>query len=314
VSSVDNTAPGLCGGQRLYLDVNSSPSMWRLLSFTDAGNTASAYDLALLSAFQPIRGLPADGGSTTSAQFIVRITDNTGYSQFVATCKDTQASSWNAGKPYIDLDPGTQVLSNAQLGGGGLGKGGITGNCTSGLCTVNPVQIVQWQVGPPVINPGNDPSKYDLTRQYVDVTGTPIGPVELVAEYAVDLKLAFTVDSNATSDTTGASARQTVFPFDSTATPNSATYAADIATPSGKAQMPGPQRIRSVRVRLATRGAMADRSQPLSAGANYVFRYCTALNADGGSATCTPGSVSWARARTLVTEVSLPNQAKLYWP
>jgi hypothetical protein len=179
---------------------------------------------------------------------------------------------------------------------------------------VNPVQIVQWQISPAVVNPSNDPTKYDLTRQYVDVTGTPVGPVELVAEYAVDLKFAFTVDSNANGDISGVSAKQTVFPFDSTANPNSASYAADITTPANKPQQPGPQRIRSVRVRLATRGAMPDRSTPLSAGANYSYRYCTAIAADGGSGTCTNGQVGWARVRTLVTEVSLPNQAKLYWP
>ena len=310
-----DAAANPCGGQRLYLDINSSPSLWRMLGMTDAGNTAGTYDSALELAFQPIRGLAnPDGGAAVNAQFIVRVTDNTGFSQFVATCASTQAASWNNGAPFVDLDPTTPLKTNAQLGGGSGAMGGISGDCNGGKCTLNPVQIVEWSIGPAVINPTNDPAKYDLTRQYIDVSGAAVGPRELVAEYAIDLEFAFTVDSNATGDITGVTAKQTVFPFDSTATPNSATYAADITTPSGKVQMPGPQRIRSVRVRLASRGASPDRTIGLSAGANYTYRYCVAVNADGGTGTCTAGSTSWARARTLITEVSLPNQAKYYWP
>ena len=87
-----------------------------------------------------------------------------------------------------------------------------------------------------------------------------------------------------------------------------------MSAPAGKVQNPGPQRIRSVRVRLASRAAMPDRSQPLDAGANYTFRYCVATAPDGGSTACTPGSTGWARARTIVTEVALTNQARMFYP
>lgn len=313
IQSID-TATNPCGGQRLILDIDSSPAMWRLLGMSEAGASTGTYDKALQLAFQPIFGVTGADGGAANGQFMVRVGDATGYYQYLATCKDSQAAGWSSGKAYIDLDSSTPLLSNAQLGGSGAARGGITGNCMGGTCTVNPVQIVRWQIGAAVVNPTSDGAKYDLTRQYLDVRGQPVGPAELIAEYAVDMKFAFTVDSNSNGDTTGNAAKQTVFGFESTANPNSASYGADITTPAGKSQFPGPQRIRSVRVRLATRAAVADRSQGMDAGANYTFRYCAALGADGGSATCTNGSTGWARARTIVTEVSLPNQARLYWP
>ncbi len=294
-----------CGGQRLLLDVNSSPSMWRLLGMTEAGNAAGSYDQALQLAFQPITGLAGgEGGPPVNGQFIVRVADDTGHFQYLATCATTAAASWGNGAPYVDLDPSTPVATAAQLGT----NGGVSG-IGAGRLTVNPVQIVRWQIGGAVVNPTGDPSKYDLTRQYVDVNGAPVGPAELVAEYAVDLKFAFSVDSS--TDPTGVGATQTVYAFDDA---TNATWAADVTDPAGKPQNPGPQRIRAVRVRLATRTSMPDRSQPLDAGPNYTFRYCVAAAPDGGTATCTPGSTGWARARTIVTEVALTNQARMFYP
>ena len=66
-----------------------------------------------------------------------------------------------------------------------------------------------------------------------------------------------------------------------------------------------------MRARIVTRAAQPDRSAPLSAGGGYLYRYC-ASQLDG-SANCTQGSTSWARTRTLMTEVALPNQARLWY-
>jgi prepilin-type N-terminal cleavage/methylation domain-containing protein len=283
---------GACSGQRIMLDVNSSPAMWRLLGMTEAGNAGGSYDNVLRSVFQPV----------ANGQFIVRVADDTGHYQYVATCKDMATASWNTGSPYVDIDPNTPIFTAAQLGT----NGGITSG--AGRVTINPVQVVRWSIGAPVLDVG-DLGKYDLVRQYIDVSNAAIGTPELIAEYAVDLKFAFTVDNS--TDITGGAATQTVYAFDDA---TNATWAADVTNPAGKVQNPGPQRVRAVRVRLAARTAMADRSQPLDAGANYSFRYCAAVNADGGSGTCTAGSTSWARARTLVTEVSLPNQARFFYP
>lgn len=239
----------ICGGQRIYLDVQSSPAMWRLLGVTEAG-TSAGYAATLKLAFQPIAGISsADGGASTSGQFIVRVGDDTGHFQYVATC-NVPSAGWGTtlNQPYVDLDPATPVMTAAQLGT----NGGVTGT-GAGRITVNPVQIVRWEIGAAVVNPTNDPSKYDLTRQFVDVNGNPAGPKELVAEYAVDLKLAFSVDPS--TDVTGGAARQTVFAFDDA---SNAAWAADVSDPVGKVQNPGPQRIRAVRVRVASRTAMPD--------------------------------------------------------
>ena len=295
----------ICGGQRIYLDVQSSPAMWRLLGISEAGTSAS-YATTLKLAFQPIAGITSgDSGTTDNGQFIVRVGDDTGHFQYVATCK-VPSAGWGSTipQPYIDIDPNTPIMTAAQLGT----NGGISGT-GAGRITVNPVQIVRWQLGGAVVNPTADPTKYDLTRQYIDVNGVAAGPAELVAEYAIDLKFAFSVDPS--TDITGGAASQTVYAFDDA---TNATWAADVSDPVGKVQNPGPQRIRSVRVRLASRAAMADRSQPLDAGANYTFRYCVATAADGGSTACTPGSTGWARARTIVTEVALTNQARMFYP
>ena len=65
---------------------------------------------------------------------------------------------------------------------------------------------------------------------------------------------------------------------------------------------PGPQRVRSVRYRLATRAALPDRTAPLPVppGAPYIVRYCT-------DAACAHA----ARVRTIMSEVALTNQARM---
>lgn len=65
---------------------------------------------------------------------------------------------------------------------------------------------------------------------------------------------------------------------------------------------PGPQRIRSVRYRIATRTALPDRTAPLPVTpfAPYLARYCT-------TATCNKA----ARVRTIMSEVALTNQARM---
>ncbi len=294
-------AGGSCTGQQINLDVNSSPSIWRLVGLgiiaSDAGAEGGAgnYDTLMNNAFQPVEGSP----------FIVRITDSTGKSQFAATCPGASgtigAAMWagSAGAPAVYIDPTTPI---SVPGAGGTNA------------TINPIQIVRWQLEPAVIAdpmPGNGP-KYDLTRTYVDAKGTLIlSSREVVAEYAVDLKFAFTVDD--TSDTSGnyagaSNSSLKVLSFEDSAGNQAA--GADPTTVGANAD--GPQRIRSVRVRLTTRVATPDRSEPLDAGTDYVYRYCTASTGDA-SAECVAGNPVFARTRTLISEVSLPNQARFWY-
>jgi prepilin-type N-terminal cleavage/methylation domain-containing protein len=291
-----------CGGagQRIYLDVLSTPAIWRLVGMSPTGVDAT-YTANLISAFNPIPG----------SSFIVRVVDNTTHKvQYAATCALTSATepaSWNATagvpQPYIDL------ASNA------ITLAGISPNAT-----INPVHIVRWQIGPSLINlPGDagtgDATKYDLYRQYIDAKGNPAGNPEVIAEYAVDLKFAFTVDN--LSDLTGnytaaANSPIVVYAFED----SSNQTVADDATKSVSPYANGvePQRIRSVRIRLVTRTAQQDRNEPLAVGGgapnDYLYRYCLVAN---GTTCTTPGAAVFARTRTLINEVSLPNQARLWF-
>ncbi|HEY2510374.1 MAG TPA: type II secretion system protein [Polyangiaceae bacterium] len=299
------------GGQRVYLDVDSSPSLWLLVGMQtvggDAGTsgTPAAYATALNNVFQPVAG----------AQFIVRIVDSNGKSQYAATCA-TQAAGWNVvgtnNQPYVDLDSTTPVTMS--------GTGGNT-------ATINPVQIVRWQIEPGIVgfagDAGGDSTKYDLTRQYLDFKGNALAASkEVVGEYVADLKFAFTVDN--TNLTTGnfpssTASSQVVLSLEDSTT--NAAVAGDVTKETINAPTtsltpaqtdlsgPQPQRIRSVRVRLVTRAETPDRGEPLDAGAGYLYRYCTATSASG----CVAGANVFARTRTLITEVALPNQARFWY-
>jgi hypothetical protein len=300
-----------CNGsaQRVYLDVNSSPSLWKLVSLQlgtpDGGvaPTTAQYAASLNAAFQPIAG----------KQFIVRVAQgNT--TQYAATCT-TLAAGWAVvngnQQAYVDLDPNTKVVL-AGMGGG--------------TATINPIQIVHWQIQAAAVGftgDAGDATKYDLTRQFVDAKGNLLGSAEVVAEYAVDLKFGFTVDNtnNATTGNfaPGTTSSQVVLSLEDATT--NGTVGGNVTTEAITAPTtsltpaqtdlsgPQPQRIRSVRIRLATRAEQADRNEPLSAGAPYLYRYCTA-----GSATqCLAGAPVWARTRTEITEVALLNQARLWY-
>jgi prepilin-type N-terminal cleavage/methylation domain-containing protein len=304
---VDN---GGCGGtgQRIYLNMLASPALWRMVGMGPSGGDAT-YGAQLVSAFQPVPG----------SSFIVRIVDSTGKAQYAATCATTSGdptsssgypASWNVvggvPQPYVDLDSNAITLT-------GLGTN----------ATINPVQIVRWQLGRSLINPpsdaGGDGTKYDLTRQYIDAKGAVAGNPEVVAEYAVDLKFAFTVDNLA--DLTGNYAAAANSPLvvnsfvdSSNSVITNAAVAGDVTT--SVAPYAGgvePQRIRSVRIRLVTRTPMQDRSEPLAVGGatpDYLYRYCLVQD----NSTCTQaGAPVFARTRTLITEVALLNQTRLWF-
>jgi prepilin-type N-terminal cleavage/methylation domain-containing protein len=292
----DTGSPGGGNGcMRIYMTANS-PAMLRLIG----GSTQPAKDLN--NAFQP-----APGG-----EFIVRVLDHKGRTQYLATCAGTPTGI--DGQPWLSVNPNTPVLTAANTSG----QSEISGH---DRFWVNPVQIVQYRLISAVdeaaqyaasplsglpLTTAADTTKYDLVRSYIDaVSGTEIaGTQELVAEYAVDLAFSFSVD-------TGLSTLPNVvsFPFDSV---NNALWAQDVST-LVLPPVNDPRRIRSVRVRLVTRTAQADRTLnvpvPGNAG-SFLYRYCVV---PGG---CDPvnaaGVLQYARARTVTAEVSLPNQAGAY--
>ncbi|MGO8992341.1 MAG: PilW family protein [Polyangiaceae bacterium] len=301
-----------CQGQRIYLDVLSTPALWRLVGMSPTGGDAT-YGQQLVSAFQPV----------AAASFIVRVEDNTTHkTQFAATCP-AAAAVWppvagGVPQPYVDLDANANITLS-----------GINPNAT-----INPVQIVRWQIGTSLVNPPgdggvSDPNKYDLTRQFIDANGNPAGNPEVIAEYAVDLKFAFTIDTS--TNTTGnynglANSPLVVNAFEEASnTYKNATIAASVATSAPGASMstnPDPQRIRSVRMRIVTRSAMQDRNEqltvpePASPGWNdYLYRYClvNSVAACNPAVTVPPTLVPLARTRTLISEIALPNQARLWF-
>jgi hypothetical protein len=260
----------------------------------------------------------------------VRIYDDTGRSQFLPTCQSPGVGKQVAGlyptgappaAPYVYVQ-GTPLTTQATGGLGGVGGNG------AGRVFVNPVQIVRWEiVGPastadkepaqdlaglgglPASPSTADPNKYDLIRSYLDNTGTWIAAsAEVVAEYAVDLDFAFSVE---TGDTTGTASTITTYDFGDA---NNQSVADAIAAGKVGPATPDPQRIRSVRARLVTRTAAADRTLNIATGAPFLYRYC--LNASGCPATSAAAALvppQWARTRTVVTEVSLPNQMQAFY-
>jgi len=338
---VRNIDPPSGSCQRVWLAVDS-PAMWRILALeagADGGGsgTAGSANAALAAAFQPI-GIGVN-------PFFARIADDTGKFQYVATCPTaTGGASGVAAAPWVDIDIRTPILTAQQTGGTG-GKSGFGSHIT-----IAPIQMVKWElVGPTAtnwpaaleasLNPVGDPNKYDLIRSYVDITkGTGAiiaGTQEIVAEYAVDLKFALNVDTstlvtNGQETTSG----MVVYPFDDDV--HNAQWTPDVSTLPGittgaTASSTGPQRIRSVRIRLVTREAVSDRAtniapSPANTSEFFMYRYCAGqiTTADGGGAilpNCPqPGTVPaaslgqiFARARTVTTEVALPNQAQAYF-
>lgn len=292
---------GTCGGQQITLQTDT-PSMWRILGGPNPQDT-------LRGIFQPVPG----------QQFLVRLVDTTGKIQFAPLCATDPVNVTGSGYTAtvtVDVSNagGVKFLTTQETGG----NGGVAGYCQG--CTINPVAKVRYELRKldPQGNTGDcayTPSqpvtglgateKYDVVRTWRDLQGAQIGSTEVIAEFGVDLKFGFSADLNPMAQP---NRPLTVYPLDDPNDMNS-VIAGPVSPQNAQAM---PQRIRSVRFRLSTRAAMADRKQSLVAPpanilqGSYPLRYC--LNTQG----CTPGAPEWARVRSVITEVSLPNQAKSF--
>jgi type II secretory pathway pseudopilin PulG len=282
-----------CGGTRLWLAIDS-PAMWRILGQSDP-------DASLEAAFQPVSG----------ATFAARVTDDTGHFQYLPLCAGKAAGvsgSGIAATAWVDLDTTVMALLTSldtKTNGGASGLG-------VGKLRVNPVQTVRWEIRPidtsktgdapyaALVSPNND--KYELFRSFVDVTGTITQQAELIAEYAVDLKFAFSADLDPLNNQ---QRNLTVYGM-------SDGRNKDIADDVTQSITASPQRIRSVHFRVTTRSAVADRQDFIQMPAAnvempaYPVRMCLLP-------TCTSGQTGWARLRTLTTEAATPNLAKLFY-
>lgn len=172
---------------------------------------------------------------------------------------------------------------------------GYEGDCN--YCLVNVVSVVRYElqslvgdpqygglVAPAAAAATGDDLRTELVRSELDRNGTPIlDSRELVSEFAVDLKFGIsTIDAQTTA----------VTDIPITLPENQAVYTS------------APERIRSVHVRLSTRGRAPDRDTDLPAGPDgRRHRFLLTIF----------GKPTYARMRTLYTEVALQNLVRATW-
>lgn len=290
------------GGQTVRLDPQADAAVWSL-----AGGDAGASTLAKAqAAFQPIAG----------KMFIAQVTDALGCVHFAPVCNVTV--SGDVINVQLQGDGQRAVLYSHSEAGQYENPPGLANNCGSsegGKVTIAPVQIVRWELRPsptalqadPALEPvGN---KFDVTRTLLDFASTPATTPEIVAEYAVDLKFGVTV-YNPVAAAAGTDPLL-VHEMDTDPGGGSIDQATQTASTTLAGQV-GPQHVRSVRFRVATRTSMADRQSdivigpPRSLSQPYMSRYCME---DQPLASCK----KFARVRTIVSEVALHNQARMFY-
>jgi hypothetical protein len=242
----------------------------------------------------------ADGGNLGpifKAGRMLRILDSTGRYEFGWI----DAYGINAG--------GQMVISLKQSPAVAFRKDG--GNCgIEGLgvgMQANVVNLIRYEVRnlkatnlaryQPLYDVGatapGDETRLELVRVELDAENKEMDDsLELVAEYAVDLKFGLTV---VPSFRTPNDPDITSFPIGDARVYD---YAFDV---TGKTAT-GPERIRAVRARLVVRSREADRAENIPGPApGTIFRY--AIGANGG----------FARARTLTADIQLPNLTGVTW-
>jgi len=277
-----------CGGMAVQLKANGDAAVRRLL-------TSSNPAAALQAAFTPVTG----------RDYAARIVDARGCQHYAVVCGVAMNVGTCAGG-----DTCAAVYFRDPAAGGAVVPGGATtcgGNPTEQV-TVNPVHRVRWFIGPNVdpitaADPAIEPvtNKFNLYRELLDASAVPTpvpGTRQVVAEYAIDLKFGITVDQAVA----GNPPNQLVV-FDMDSDPGGGTGNIDQWTQNASSTTsgnPGPQRVRTVRFRVATRASIPDRAANLIVppGAPYLSRYCIDP----------PACKRYARVRSLVSEVALLNQ------
>ncbi|WP_437940229.1 PilW family protein [Sorangium sp. So ce341] len=204
--------------------------------------------------------------------------------------------------------PGLPMLS-------GLGRCGVTpGGATGDAGWVNVVNRVRYNirslvgketpyaplVAPIAATQTGDDGRTELVRVELDDENNEIPEtLELIAEYAVDLKFGISA-AEESADPTVTDPFITRYPI--MATDNAAVY--NIAASNDQSSA-APQRVRSVQVRLSTRTRAPDRDvgyPERSDGRRLRFLIPGIL-----------GDTTYARMRTLYADIALPNQAYVKW-
>jgi Tfp pilus assembly protein PilE len=302
--TTDDSYRGKLQGDTITLQVPIAPDY-----FGDVANSRLLVsgETSLRTAFCP------GTANGTACPFIARVVDPRGC-QHYAVISTVAMSGANGAIQLSAPLTGSPVLTPAQ-------DESSCGANDQEEVSISPVQRVRWYIGPtnPVLSadtavepePGN---KFDLYREILDASTAAGGTVaspggrQLVAEYAVDLKFGITVDD--ANPLLAPPANHRVFdmdlnPLDITDWTKAASSTTNTipAAPALPYSGPAPQRVRSVRFRLATRAALPDRRSNITIIPTqpwYLSRYCVGA----AMATCT----NFARVRTIMSEVALTNQ------
>jgi hypothetical protein len=248
---------------------------------------AADLDALLLNAFPPGRAL--------------RIVSPEGDEQYaiIQTASSIPDGPTNR-KPVIQVGPTLNLIFKAAST-----TCGINGSAANGYL-VNTVNIIEYELDDTLVatdpnyqelglgNAGNPGARTDLVRFEVNPqTGAPIGTRELVAEYAVDLRLGITA---VTDPLTGQMA--SFAPGNAGMDPYTIALAA--ATINN-----GPHLIRGVRAQLTVRSRAPDREAQIAAPpAGGLYRVALPV---------ATGPIPFARARTLSATIATRNTRGMLW-
>ncbi len=238
--------------------------------------------------------------SVFAAGRILRVRNTLGVSQFLVI----EGAGMDASNRPVITTTSTPAFQTV-VGSTVVKRCGGTGGCIG--CEVNPISLVEYSVRSLSFNAAfgwaypdaggvGDQLKYDLVRTELNPNGTEIADSqEIVAEYAVDLGFAFTVDESPLQVPGGAWIEPAIrsLPFgDQT----NLLYGGDVLNDITIK----PQRIRAVRYRLTTRTRIPEYTSGADNGGPGLMRYELA-----------PGR--FARARTVIGEVVIANQGGIRW-
>jgi prepilin-type N-terminal cleavage/methylation domain-containing protein len=276
-----------CGGVTIRLNSLADPAVRRLFS----GETVPANQHAMTQVvFMPGEQMnPPQRGE----QYAVQVMDMRGCFHYMTICGVAPAPLPNS----VDLSLAGGILTPQDT------LGDVCGARVMEEVAIAPIQRVRWSLEldtdarrlDPVLERATASNKFNLNRQVMAADGvTPVGPPEIVAEYAVDLKLGLIVDGSPP----GSPPSFTNLDFEAP----DGDFARWAGPATSSLQGIGAQRIRSVRYRLAFRTPIPDRRAdlPIPPGPPYITRYCM------GPDPCT----EWARVRTVISEVALLNQTR----
>ncbi len=277
VAAIEPSASG--GGSDITLQVIVG-STARLLTVGETGSASAV----MQAVFAPGR--------------MIRLRNDLGCSQYLLV---QAASIASGGRPVITTTAAPAVanragLSDKRCGVQGIGMGyeiNPVSTVEYGVYSLSANTLFKWAYSDASVGEAN---KYDLVRRELDQNGLPIdGTEEIVAEYAVDLGFAFTVDTSVPQSAT-VQTPPTLLSYEF-GDANNALYGGDTVTGGPSVR---PQRIRSVRYRLTVRTRDYDRSVPIDDGGIGLLRYKLGTN-------------QYSRARSVMGEVSLVNQQGVRW-